>query len=131
MELEASKKSSAYSSSQIAEYEEYVKLPQQFRSISKPKLDLKYLTALHVHQIAAVPYENLILHYSKNHEVSLDPQDLFQKIVGNKRGRGGYCMENNIFFNHVLRALGFTAYMVGIKIRPRANGVPGGNFTGW
>lgn len=40
-------------------------------------------------------------------------------------------MENNIFFNHVLRALGFAVYLVGIKIRPRNGGVPGGNFTGW
>lgn len=131
MELEASTRASAYSPSQISEYEGYVKLPSQFRSISKPIHDLKYLTALHIHQIAAVPYENLTLHYSKNHEVSLDPQELFQKIVGNRRGRGGYCMENNILFNHVLRALGFTVYSVGIKIRPRKGGVPGGNFTGW
>lgn len=78
-----------------------------------------------------MPYENLSLHYSKKHEVSLEPQELFQKIVGNKRGRGGYCMENNVFFNHVLRALGFRVHLVGVKIRLRKGGVPGGNFTGW
>lgn len=40
-------------------------------------------------------------------------------------------MENSIFFNHILRALGFTVYTAGVKIRPRVGGIPGGNFTGW
>lgn len=131
MELELSKRASAYTASQIAEYEQYINLPHQYRSASKPNLDLNYLTALHIHQIANVPYENLVLHYSVNHEVILDPQVLFKKIVGDKRGRGGYCMENSIFFNHVLRALGWKVYTSGVKIRPRVGGVPGGDFTGW
>lgn len=40
-------------------------------------------------------------------------------------------MENSIFFNHVLRGLGFKVYTAGVKIRPRIGGVPGGNYTGW
>ncbi|TVY91737.1 Arylamine N-acetyltransferase, partial [Lachnellula willkommii] len=71
------------------------------------------------------------LHYSATHAVSLDPQVLFQKIVGDGRGRGGYCMENSILFYHVLRALGFSVYMAGVRIRPRVGGVPGGAYTGW
>ncbi|KAF8855905.1 arylamine N-acetyltransferase 1 [Acephala macrosclerotiorum] len=131
MELELSKRASAYSPEQIAQFEEHVNLPQRYRQSSKPALDINYLTVLHVHQIANVPYENLVLHYSTSHAVSLNPQVLFQKIVGDKRGRGGYCMENSIFFNHVLRGLGFKVYTVGVKIRPRVGGVPGGNYTGW
>lgn len=122
---------SAYTTSQIAQYEKYVGLPLIFRLSEKPALTLEYLTALHVHQIAAAPYENLILHYSTEHAVSLDPQHLFDKIVSNARGRGGYCMENSIFFNHVLRALGFQVYTTGARNRTRVNGVPAGNYNGW
>ena len=122
---------SAYNTSQISAWEYHVSLPERFHSSQNPCKDLEYLTALHVHQIAAVPYENLILHYSKEHAVSLDPQTLFKKIVTNARGRGGYCMENSIFFNHVLRGLGFQVYTAGVRIRPRIGGVPGGNYIGW
>jgi hypothetical protein len=125
------KMASAYTPSQIQQYEEYVSLPSRFRQASKPALDAEYLTALHIHQISSVPYENLVLHYSTTHAVSLDPQVLFKKIVADARGRGGYCMENGIFFHHVLRALGFTVYLTGVRIRPRVGGVPGGDYTGW
>lgn len=122
---------SAYTPLQIAQYEKYVSLPLQYRQASKPELDIKYLTALHVHQISTVPYENLTLHYSVEHRVVLDPQFLFNKIVSDARGRGGYCMENSIFFNHVLRALGFQVYTAGVRVRPRVGGVPKGNYMGW
>ncbi|KAH6668880.1 arylamine N-acetyltransferase 1 [Halenospora varia] len=122
---------SAYTPSQIALYESHISLPTRFHTTSSPPLDITYLTALHIHQISSAPYENLILHYSQHHSVSLDPQVLFEKIVGDKRGRGGYCMENSIFFNHVLRALGWEVYMVGVRIRPRVGGVPGGAYIGW
>ncbi|KAL2064693.1 hypothetical protein VTL71DRAFT_3831 [Oculimacula yallundae] len=122
---------SAYTLSQISAYEAHISLPTRFHHSSSPPLDIKYLTALHVHQISTSPYENLQLHYSKTHRVSLDPQDIFKKIVTNKRGRGGYCMENSIFFNHVLRALGFTVYTAGVRVRPRVGGVPTGKYAGW
>jgi arylamine N-acetyltransferase len=125
------KMASAYSLAQIEQYEEHVSLPLRFRNASNPPLDAAYLTALHIHQISSVPYENLVLHYSTHHTVSLHPQILFQKIVIDKRGRGGYCMETSIFFNHVLRALGFTVYTAGVRIRPRVGGVPGGDYIGW
>jgi len=122
---------SVYSRSQIEQYEKHIGLPTRFHLASKPALDIEYLTALNVHQISSVPYENLILHYSTHHTVSLNPQDLFKKIVTNARGRGGYCMENSILFNHVLRALGFQVYTAGVRIRPRQGGVPGGDYIGW
>ena len=122
---------SAYSPEQLSAYEEYVSLPSRFRMAEKPPLNAEYLTVLHVHQIAAVPYENLLLHYSKEHKVSLDPQVLFKKIVTDARGRGGYCMEDSILFNHVLRGLGFQVYTAGVRIRPRVNGIPAGDYIGW
>jgi arylamine N-acetyltransferase len=122
---------SAYTPSQIDHYLAYIQLPSRFHRSSTPPLTLEYLTALHVHQITAVPFENLTLHYSKSHTVSLDPQILYEKIVTNARGRGGYCMENSIFFNHMLRGLGFHVYMTGVRVRPRVGGVPAGDYIGW
>lgn len=124
---------SAYSPSQIAAYLEYIGLPQSFHPSANPVLDLAYLTTLFTHQITAIPYDNLSIHYSPQHAITLDPQALFAKMVTSpRRGRGGYCMENSILFNHVLRALGFRdAYLVGARVRPRVDGVPHGAYMGW
>ena len=122
---------SAYNTSQISTWEKHVSLPARFHSSQKPAKDLEYLNALHVHQVTAIPYENLILHYSKDHAVSLDPQRLYKKIVLDTRGRGGYCMENGILFYHVLRGLGFQVYTAGVRMRPRVEGVPSGDYSGW
>ena len=122
---------SAYTEEQIDNYLSYISIPERYHRRANPARDVEFLTALHIHQISAVPYENLQLHYSKDHQVSLDPQHLYTKIVSNARGRGGYCMENSIFFNHVLRGLGFQVYTAGVRIRPRINGVPGGDYIGW
>jgi len=122
---------STYTPAQLDAYEDYISLPPRFRRASKAPLTAEYLTALHVHQISAIPYENLILHYSKEHAVSLDPQKVYQKIVTDARGRGGYCMELSLLFNRVLRGLGFRAYTAGVRIRPRVGGVPGGAYIGW
>lgn len=61
---------------------------------------LKGLHYAHVHN---VPFENLDIHLGK--PLSLDPADLFAKIVAHKRG--GYCYEVNSFFALVLQAFGF------------------------
>jgi arylamine N-acetyltransferase len=120
---------SAYTVSQIDRYLEYIQIPTRYHRASKPILDADFLEALHVHQLSAIPYENLVLHYSKDHSVSLDPTVLYEKVL--KNGRGGYCLENSIFFNHVLRALGFTVYLAGARIRFRVDGVPRGDYSGW
>ena len=122
---------SAYSPVQIDRYLEYIQIPRQYRRASNPPLDIDFLSTLHSYQLSRIPYENLSLHYSPFHSISLDPQVLYQKIVGEGRGRGGYCMENAILFNHVLRGLGFKVYTAPAKIRPRVNGVPEGEYMGW
>lgn len=123
--------SPAYTPEQLSLYEDLIQLPSRYRHHNRPDLGLAYLTALHVHTISTIPYENLSLHYSDTRLVDLDPQKLFQKLVGDGRGRGGYCMENSILMNHVLRALGFQAYTSGVRIRLRSDGVPSGNHIGW
>ncbi|KAK7434395.1 hypothetical protein Landi51_13517 [Colletotrichum acutatum] len=122
---------SAYNQEQIALFEELICLPTKYRQCNEPVRNLAYLTALHVHTISTIPYENLSLHYSESRLVELDPQLLFEKIVTGGRGRGGYCMEVSILMNHVLRALGFQTYMTGVRIRLRKDGVPDGDYIGW
>ncbi|KAH8703207.1 hypothetical protein BGW36DRAFT_368962 [Talaromyces proteolyticus] len=120
---------SGLTADQIDRYLQYIDIPQRFRTDQKPALDTEFLTALHVHHIAAFPYENLSLHYTKTVDISLDVQDLYRKFLRN--GRGGYCMESSVLFYHTLRALGFRAYLTGARIRFRKDGVPQGPYSGW
>lgn len=53
--------------------------------------------------VQTIPYENLDVLSGK--PVSLDPIDLFEKIVVGRRG--GYCFELNTLFGWILRELGF------------------------
>lgn len=79
--------------------------------------------------MARVPFENLALHYSTHHNVILDLDFLFEKMV--TRGMGGYCMENNRFFATILRTLGYTVLSGGARV---SNAVGGdhadGGYTG-
>jgi arylamine N-acetyltransferase len=120
---------SAYTTEQISVYLELINLPKRFWPAANPPLDLELLTALHVHSISTVPYENLSLHYSPSREISLEPQRIYEKFMRN--GRGGYCFEHGIFFNNILGAFGFSAYMTGVRIRLRVDGEPIGDYTGW
>lgn len=120
---------SDYSDAQIENYLKFISLPEKYHPKAKRALNLEFLTALHVHQLATIPYENLLLHYSPSRVVSLDPQALYNKVTRN--GRGGYCMEISVFFNHILRALGFQVYTAGVRIRMRIDGIPQGNYIGW
>jgi len=118
----------AYSREQINEYLEHIGLPGELRN-AKPTPAL--LNTLHVYTLSTLPYENLSLHYNPTHTIILEPQHLFNKIVTSKRGRGGYCMENAILYNHILRGLGFDAYTAGVRTRSRVDGIPQGDFPGW
>ncbi|KAF4300997.1 N-acetyltransferase [Botryosphaeria dothidea] len=120
---------SPLTSEEIDRYFDHIQLPQKFRREKSPALDAAYLAALHVHHISTLPYENLSLHYAKEVNISLDAHQIFAKFLAN--GRGGYCMEHSIFFNSLLRALGFQVYLTGARARPRKNGVPHGDYMGW
>lgn len=69
--------------------------------------DLHFLTQLQVRIMSSIPFENLSTHYNPKHLIDIDPLVVYQKIVGNARGRGGYCFEFNLLFFHVLQGLGF------------------------
>lgn len=113
---------------QLAKYFDHVQLPQKYRGDDVAR-DLAFLTVLHRHQIAAIPYENLSLHYSQQKTIDLDAQTLYTKFVANERNRGGYCMEGSLFFLNILRSLGFQAYPTVVRIRLREDGVPKGDYV--
>ena len=121
-----------YSADQISQYFNRIKLPSRLHDFRQARKDddLGFLTALQRHQLARVPFENLVLHYSTHHSVSLDPQHLYRKVV-DRGGMGGYCMENNCFFGTVLRTLGYDVYSVGARVSNAMNGILDGRFGGW
>ncbi|KAJ5278295.1 hypothetical protein N7524_004448 [Penicillium chrysogenum] len=130
---------SAYSTAQLSKYLEYITLPIQYAQcvhdpLSFPKTE-EALTFLFRCQITAFPYDNLSVHYSATHIVDIHPESIYTKLMGSNDGipsrRGGYCFECNILFYHVLRGLGFTAYMTGVRNRERIDGIPQGEFKGW
>ncbi|KAL9115621.1 MAG: hypothetical protein Q9187_007226 [Circinaria calcarea] len=133
----ATKGSHTYTSSQLESYFERISLPARHRDLSyevgrnnNAQRDLEFLTALQKHQLAAVPFENLSIHYSPTHTIDLDPGFLYAKIV--TRRRGGYCMENNCFFGTVLRSLGFSLYSAGARVSEAAAGShDSSGYLGW
>ncbi|KAK9360816.1 arylamine N-acetyltransferase 1 [Lipomyces starkeyi] len=136
MASEMLSKRSIYSVAQLNQYYDRISLPSSHRD-STERDGLPFLMVLSKYQMAAIPFENLELHYSPNHNISLDPQHLFHKMVGRGTHRGGYCMENNCLFGTVLRSLGFNVYSVGARVNEAVQpiaatpGWSGPKYDGW
>jgi N-hydroxyarylamine O-acetyltransferase len=71
------------------------------------------LHALHLAHVLTVPFENLDNFLGR--PVSLEPADLFAKIVTAKRG--GYCFELNGLFSLLLEAVGFSVTRLIARVR--------------
>ena len=63
--------------------------------------------------ISTVPFENITV-FDFGEVPSIDPDDLYEKIV--ERRRGGYCFELNTLFLHLLTAMGFEAFPVVARV---------------
>ncbi len=74
-----------------------LEMPEEIR----PTAEL--LKSLHYAHCTTVPYENLDI--IRHIPLSLDTDDLFEKVVEN--GKGGYCFELNGLFGWLLRELGY------------------------
>ena len=129
---------SSYSAAQVEQYFERIRLPDEFRPNSNaPGEQLSSLIEIMKHHLAAIPFENLELHYSPTKTVSLEPQHLLQKMVSRGDGRGGRCMEVNCLFGTVLRSLGFDVYSAGARVNEAAQpvaatkGWKGPRHNGW
>jgi arylamine N-acetyltransferase len=118
-----------FSNGQISKYFDRIQLPKEKRELEvaklKPEDALEHLALLQKLHLASIPFENLSLHYSPHHQISIHPQELFKKIISDDNGRGGYCMENNRLFGTLLLSLGFTLYSGGARVFTE------GTWTGW
>jgi arylamine N-acetyltransferase len=134
-----------YTPEQVSEFLDRIALPAKYRSspVLKDKNaantaeGLAFATVLQKYFLANVPWENLDLHYSSHHTVSLDPMHLFHKIVERGMGRGGYCMENTAIFGIVLASLGYDIMTTGARVNEamRSNAASknwrGPKYDGW
>jgi len=108
------------------------------------------LSALIRHHLYDIPFENLDLHYSLSKHVCLDPDYIFDKVVGSgrifdkvvgsghgQRGRGGWCFEHNLLFATVLRTLGYDVMSTGARVNEAVQpmsgevGWKGPKYSGW
>lgn len=113
-----------YTSEQLSQFYDLIKLPKSIRSkIHSPDFapDLSSLQTLQLYTVTSIPFECLSLHYSTSKKITISPDFLFSKIVSSNNGRGGYCMENNTLFGTVLRSIGYTAYPVGARVNSDTN----------
>ncbi|EEY21646.1 conserved hypothetical protein [Verticillium alfalfae VaMs.102] len=113
----------SYSGEQLARYAARISLTSPLESAQDP---VARLTELVHHQLVHVPFETLALHYSPDRLISLGTAAVFDRIV--TRRRGGYCLENNTFFGHVLRSLGYSVYGVVCRITMATRGVHDGSW---
>lgn len=62
-----------------------------------------FIKMIQYHSVTSIPYENIDIVSGLN--LSLKPEDIFNKIVVNHRG--GYCFELNALISHLYKELGF------------------------
>lgn len=110
-------KMATYTEEQLARYFEHIGFRHEVNAARQhmSRFAMGILTVLQMRHMARVPFECLSLHYSRSRLLSLEPDDLFEKIVND--GKGGYCMEVNTFFAAVLRSVGFTLFSAGARVR--------------
>ena len=80
---------------------------------------IETLRGLHRAHVMTVPFENLDIHLGR--AISLDPADLFRKIVVDRRG--GYCFELNGLFALLLEDVGFAVTRLAARVCSGAEGV--------
>jgi N-hydroxyarylamine O-acetyltransferase len=79
----------------------------------RPETDLAGLTLLHRAHLYAIPFENLDIHLGRS--LSLDPGDLFEKLVVGRRG--GFCYEQNLLLATALRSMGLAVDLLQARVR--------------
>lgn len=78
-----------------------------------PAADLTTLHALSAAHVRSIPFEALDVLLGR--PIDLEPAAIEHKFL--KRGRGGYCFEQNTYFLHVLLALGFEVTPISGRVR--------------
>jgi N-hydroxyarylamine O-acetyltransferase len=70
--------------------------------------DFATLKRLILQHLLHIPFENIDIIYKQ--PISLELDDIFQKIVSNNRG--GYCYECNFLFYNLLKILGYNCHLI-------------------
>jgi arylamine N-acetyltransferase len=106
-----------YTAKQLHQYLEHVQYPYGGESSDLPQPTLENLHTLMMHQLSTIPFENLSLHYTtcSSPHIFTEPEAIFQKIMLDRKRRGGYCMALNTLFGTILRGLGSRARGVGAR----------------
>ncbi|WP_440064444.1 arylamine N-acetyltransferase family protein [Streptosporangium sp. OZ121] len=73
--------------------------------------DVRSLRALQLAHLRTVPFENLSIHLGE--AISLEPDALFDKVVG--RRRGGFCYELNGLLAELLTGLGYRVTLLAAR----------------
>jgi len=92
--------------------------------VARPsQTNLAALARLQMGHLLSIPFENLDI--DRGIPLSLDPGDLFQKVVVHRRG--GFCYELNSLFAQLLGALGFRVTLASARVHDD-RGEPGPPF---
>jgi hypothetical protein len=134
-----------YSSTQLSACFTQIGLPESYLS-SNPNAPgiahtedhgLAFVTALMRHHLAAIPFENLSMHYSHNQCMTLDMPDIYSIFTEQGRCRVGHCLQMNGLFGTVLSSLGFQVTAVAARVNTacqavgRTPGYKGPSYNGW
>jgi hypothetical protein len=135
-----------YTPDQVDAYLRHIGMPEtQFASAvrSQPSFargkehGLPFIEALMRCHLTKIPFENLSLHYSKNPHATLDPGELFDRMVADPKGRGGHCMQMNGLVGNMLRSIGFEVMSTAARTNTACQAVamapnyPGPSYNPW
>jgi hypothetical protein len=129
-----------YTEEQLDRYLAFVALPREHKHTHNEiggLSRLNWLNRLIQAQLRTIPFENIDLHFTASRTINLDPNYLFKKFVDDDGHRGGYCLENNLFFGIILRTLGFDVVPIGGRVNRAAVSVEtkrdssNSPFRGW
>lgn len=108
---------------QVEAYLERCSVPEATRAELRKGPDsgraLEAVTTLQQCHMAAIPFENLSLHYSEHKTMPQDTRSVFEHVV--LRRRGGTCIQVNLLFAELLRVLGFEVMCTGGRLNVAAS----------
>ncbi|EPQ25625.1 uncharacterized protein PFL1_06805 [Pseudozyma flocculosa PF-1] len=107
---------SLYTPAQVRRYLSTISLAgfEDRQDAPLPPPTLATLSLLMIHHLTTFAFENTSIHYEPARTVDIDPQAVYRRFV--QARKGGYCMQHNLLFLNVLRALGYRAYSVSGRV---------------
>lgn len=108
---------------QAEAYLDRISLPESAKTLLREGPDgpgaLGAVTQLQQHHMAAVPFENIDLHYSSHRSLPQQTETVYDTVV--QRKRGGTCPQVHQLFSQLLRAFGFSVYCTGGRLNAPAS----------